>query len=84
MQISEAIVALLQEFGLLGGLFVVFFFGMHIWVYRAYERHAVAMERQADKRVGEQERENIRVIQENQEYRTRFMRFIDDKMGADQ
>ena len=65
MQIPEAIVALLKEFGLLGGLFALFFIWAHLWFYWDHKG-----------RIDDLRRENKRLASENLEHRERFERLL--------
>ena len=66
----NAISDVLKEFGIWGGLFVIFFLGMHFWIYRLYEN-----------RFSERQQEIDRLAKENHEYRERFQKLIDDTIS---
>lgn len=68
MEFSAAdILELVKELGWAKGVFTIFFFLAHWWVFKAYD--ARAKDRQA---------EIDRIAAENREYRERFLKLMDE------
>ena len=59
----------LESFGVIRGLFVIFFLGMHVWVYRLYKG-----------RLDDRQKEINRIADENRDLRNFFMKKLEEKM----
>lgn len=59
-----------SEFGLVKGIFTIFFFMAHAWIYRLYSG-----------RLEDRQKEIDRLAADNHEYRERFLSTLDREMG---
>ena len=64
----RAITELVKEVGFTNGLFIVFFVLAHILIFSMYRG-----------RINDRQADIDRLAAENREYRTRFLRFLDNK-----
>jgi hypothetical protein len=60
----------INELGALKGVFVLFFFIAHGWIYGLYHG-----------RIKDRQKEIDRLAKDNHEYRDRFMKLLDKKFG---
>lgn len=60
------ILELIKSLGLFNGIFVIFFFMMHGWVFMLYRG-----------RINDRQKEIDRIAAENREYRERFTKLLD-------
>ena len=63
----NAIYNLIKSFGLKDGLFIIFFIGAHLWIYKLYSG-----------RLNDRKEEINRLAEDNHEYRDRFLTFLDE------
>jgi len=61
---------IISKFGMVKGIFIIFFFLAHFWLWRLYID-----------RVKDRKEEIDRLAQDNREYRDRFLLFIDNNIG---
>lgn len=66
----DSIREILKQFGFTKGLFILFFFMAHGWVYRLYSG-----------RLADRQAEINRIAEDNREYRERFLAILDDHFG---
>ncbi|MBI1806797.1 MAG: hypothetical protein HYR76_07090 [Ignavibacteria bacterium] len=66
----NAVVEFFKAFGYEKGLFTVFFFGAHFWIYRLYMERLKDRQKQIDL-----------IAKENHEYREKFMALLDKHLG---
>jgi hypothetical protein len=60
----------IQQFGWVKGVFTVFFFMSHAWIWRLYTG-----------RLADRQKEIDRLAAENRDYRERFLMILDEKRG---
>ncbi|MFL5384629.1 MAG: hypothetical protein ACJ8GN_19065 [Longimicrobiaceae bacterium] len=66
----EQVGELIREFGWAKGVFTIFFFVAHAWIYRLYTG-----------RLADRQQEIDRIAADNREYRERFLALLDRQMG---
>ncbi|MBE7444733.1 MAG: hypothetical protein HS132_05590 [Planctomycetia bacterium] len=66
----QTIKSYIVSFGIVKGLFVIFFFGAHAWIYLSYRG-----------RLKDRQAEINRLAADNREYRERFLYLLDNKFG---
>jgi hypothetical protein len=66
----EQVGGLIREFGWTKGVFTIFFFMAHAWIYKLYAG-----------RLADRQKEIDRIAADNREYRERFLTLLDRQMG---
>ncbi len=65
----DIIIAILSDFGIRDGLFVIFFIVFHYWIWKLYIN-----------RLSDRQNEINRIAEENREYRETFMALVNNKL----
>lgn len=63
---------LISDLGITKGMFVIFFFLSHIWIFKMYNG-----------RLNDRQKEIDRLAEDNREYRNRFLSLLDEKFSYD-
>ena len=66
----DTIYKFIENFGLIKGLFILFFFSAHAWIYFLYSG-----------RLKDRNKEIDRLAKDNHEYRDRFLQLLDEHWG---